>query len=154
MPRFTLAEGFVAGALAMVTFHQSAAAVLHAVGLFPVAPFDLSPKPSGLPTLVNGMLWSGGWGVLFLVLSRLRPGLPLAPSAIFYCATVPVGFLFLVLAPMAGAPIAFGMDPMRAASVVLAHGCWGFGIALWLVGARALRGATPSARHPHAAPGP
>ena len=143
MPRFTLAEGFLAGALAMVTFHQSAAAILHALDGFPVAPFDLAPKPSGLPTLVQGMLWSGGWGVLFLLLHRLRPATPLAPAAILYCATVPVAFLFLVLAPAAGFPIAYGMDALFAVNVVFAHAAWGFGIALWLAGLRGLRGATP-----------
>jgi len=137
--RFGLAEGFVAGALAMVTFHQPAAGVLHALGSFPVAPFDLDPKPSGLPAMVQGMLWSGGWGVLFLLLHRLRPETPLVPAAILYCATVPVGFLFLILASMQGAPPAFGMPAALALSVVAAHAAWGFGIALWLVGLRGLR---------------
>lgn len=143
MRRFGLAEGFLAGALAMLTFHQPAAGVLHALGAYPVAPFDLSPKPSGLPALLNGMLWSGGWGVLFLLLLRLRPGLPLAPAAIAYCAVIPIAFLFLVLAPSTGAPIAYGMPAPLALCVVLAHAAWGFGIALWLAGMRGLRAATP-----------
>lgn len=145
MPRFGLLEGFLAGALAMVTFHQPAAGVLHALGAYPVAPFDLAPRPSGLPGLLNGMLWSGGWGVLFLLLLRLRPTLPLAPAAIAYCATVPIAFLFLVLATVQGMPIAYGMPAWLALCVVAAHAAWGFGIALWLVGMRGLRarGATP-----------
>lgn len=133
----------MAGALAMLTFHQPAAGVLHALGAYPVAPFDLSLRPSGLPAMLNGMLWSGGWGVLFLLLARLRRGLALAPAAILYCATVPIGFLFLVLAPLAGSPIAWGMPVWLALCVVLAHAAWGFGIALWLAGVRGLRGATP-----------
>jgi hypothetical protein len=137
---FGWAEGFLAGALAMVTFHQPAAGILHALGAYPVAPFDLAPRPSGLPALVQGMLWSGGWGVLFLLLRRLRPGTPLLPGALLYCALVPVGFLFLVLAPLAGAPIAWGLPAWLALCVVLAHAAWGFGIALWLVGMRGLRG--------------
>lgn len=140
--RFTLLEGFVAGALAMLTFHQPAAGVLHALGAYPVAPFDLSPKPSGLPALLNGMLWSGGWGVLFLLLRRaeLAPRLPLAPAAVAYCALVPIGFLFLVLAPFQGMPLFFGLPAWVAGCVVLAHACWGFGIALWLAGLRGLLG--------------
>lgn len=143
MRRYGLFEGFVAGALAMATFHQSAAAVLNALGSYPVAPFDLSPKPSGLPAMLQGMLWSGGWGVLFLLLYRRRPAAPLAAAAMLYCATLPVAFLFLVLAPARGFPIAFGMDAAFAASVAAAHAAWGFGIALWLAGMRGLRAATP-----------
>ncbi len=144
--RYGLAEAFVAGALAMATFHQPMAGVLHALDSFPVSPFDLTPKPSGLPAMVQGMLWSGGWGVLFVLLLRLRPGLPLAPAAIAYCATVPIGFLFLVMATAQGAPPAFGMPVQMALSVVLAHAAWGFGIALWLAGMRGLRGAPAAGR--------
>ena len=139
--RFGLAEGFLAGALAMVTFHQPAAGILHALGAYPVAPFDLAPKPSGLPAMVQGMIWSGGWGVLFLLLLRLRPATPLTPAATAYCALVPIGFLFLVMAPSQGMPIAYGMPAWLALCVVLAHAAWGFGIALWLAGMRGLRAA-------------
>ncbi len=138
--RFGVVEGFLAGALAMLSFHQPAAGILHALGAFPVAPFDLAPKPSGLPAMVQGMLWSGAWGVLFVLLLRLRPGLPVALAATLYAAVVPVAFLFLVLATLAGAPPAFGMPAWLAACVTLAHAVWGFGIALWLFGMRGLRG--------------
>ena len=143
--RYGVVEGFVAGALAMVSFHQPMAGVLHALGSFPVSPFDLTPKPSGLPAMVQGMIWSGVWGVLLVLLLRLRPGLPLAATATAYCATVPIGFLFLVMATAQGAPPAFGMPVQMALSVVLAHAVWGFGIALWLVGMRGLRGAPVAA---------
>ncbi len=139
--RFALVEGFLAGALAMLTFHQPAAGVLHALGAYPVAPFDLSPKPSGLPALLQGMIWSGGWGVLFLLLRRRLGRLPLAPAAMLFAATVPIGFLFLVLAPSQGMPLAYGLPAWLALCVVAAHAAWGFGIALWLVGLRALAGA-------------
>ena len=143
--RYGMVEGFVAGALAMVSFHQPMAAVLHALGSFPVSPFDLTPKPSGLPAMVQGMMWSGGWGVLLVLLLRLRPALPLAPAAIVYCSTVPIAFLFLVMATAQGAPPAFGMPIPMALSVVLAHAAWGFGIALWISGLRGLRGAPAAA---------
>ena len=138
--RFTLFEGFIAGAFAAATFHQPVAAVLHALALYPVAPFDLSPRPSGLPGLVNSMLWSGGWGVVFLLARRWPPfgRLPLAAAAIGYTLTVPIAYLFLVLTAWHGAPFAFGMPPHLIAAVLAAHGAWGFGIALWLAGMRGL----------------
>ena len=148
--RFGLVEGFVAGALAVLTFHQPAVAVLYALGLFPVAAFDLSPKPSGLPSLVQAMLWSGGWAVLLLLILRL-PALrrvPVTPAAILYCAVVPVAFLFLVLAPSEGFPIAYGMPMSAALRVVLVHALWGFGIALWLHGLRGMLGGSALRRDP------
>jgi hypothetical protein len=138
--RFGLAEGMLAGGFAALTFHQPAAAVLHALGLFPVAPFDLSAGPSGLPALVKSMLWSAGWGALFVLLMRLPAmrRVPVALAATVYAATIPIAFLFIVLALWKGFPLAYGMPAVLAAMVVLSHAAWGFGIALWLFGLRGI----------------
>ncbi|RYI98826.1 MAG: hypothetical protein EON47_18500 [Acetobacteraceae bacterium] len=140
MRRFGVAEGMLAGAFAALTFHQSAAAVLHALGWFPVAPFDLSAGPGGMPALVKALLWSAGWGAGFVLLWRL-PGLrrlPLVVAATGYAASLPVVFLFVVLAWWKGSPLAYGLPAGLASAVVLAHAAWGFGIALWLAGMRGL----------------
>jgi hypothetical protein len=60
-----------------------------------------------------------------------------------FCAIVPIGFLFFVLAPARGAPVAFGMPAGTMALVVLTHIVWGVGIVVWL---RALGAVPPGPR--------
>jgi hypothetical protein len=132
--------GLLAGAMAVPTFHQPVAAIFAALEMFPGAVFNLDPRPPlGLPALVNGMGISALWGVLFVGLWRGPLGrLPLWLAGALYGAVVPLGFLFLVLAPLRGAPIAFGMDLASATPVVVAHAAFGFGIACWLAALRHL----------------
>ena len=130
---------FAAGALAMLVFHQEAVAPASALGMFPVGPWNVAPVPPfGLPALVHGAFFSGIWAVLYLLLLEPRrpAGLPLWAAVALYAAIVPVGFLFLVMAPARGAPVAFGMDGTMIGMVILAHAVWGLGIALLAPAAR------------------
>jgi hypothetical protein len=139
-PRFSLLDGFAAGFSAMLTFHQPLVAVLARFGLYPAEAYVVSLGWMGLPQVLQGAIWSGGWGVLFLLLHRvLAPAAPLLLAAPLYCATVPIGFLFLVMSPWAGAGIAWGLSPGIAALVVATHLGWGVGIAVWLHGMRGAR---------------
>src|SRR5881227_3139520 len=72
MPRW-LIVGFIAGALAVIVFHQSALAVLHALQLSRSAPYSFSPTaPLGIPQLWSLAFWGGVWGiVLAAVLARV-----------------------------------------------------------------------------------
>ena len=64
---------FIAGALAVLVFHQSALGLLHLVGLTSRTPFVLgSVPPLGVPQLLSLMFWGGVWG---LALLPLAPGL-------------------------------------------------------------------------------
>jgi hypothetical protein len=88
--------------------------------------------PFGLPALVHGAFFSGVWAVLYwLVLEPRRPArLPPWIAVAIYAASVPVAFLFLVMAPASGAPVAFGMGATMIGMVIVAHAIWGLGIAL------------------------
>ncbi len=120
-----LAAGAFAGALAVPCFHQPVAAILGALGLFPAPAF-------ALPGLWRGMAFSMLWGLLFLWLRPRLARLPLALAGALYGATVPIAYLFLVMAPWRGFPVAYGMPPHLMGAVVLAHAAFGFGIAAWL----------------------
>ena len=62
---------FIAGALAVLVFHQSALGLLHLVGLTPRTPFVLgSVPPLGVPQLLSLMFWGGVWGLALLPLLR------------------------------------------------------------------------------------
>jgi hypothetical protein len=135
--------GFVAGAAAMLSFHQASVALFAAYEAFPVAPFNTAPTgPLGVPGFISGAFWSGLYGVLFagLFQARMERAMPRWLTGPIYCATVPIAVLFLVLAPLRGFPIAFGMPGWLTLNVIIAHAVWGFGLVLWQAGLSSLRG--------------
>lgn len=126
---------FVVGALAMLTFHQSAVGLFSEAGLFPVRPFILAPTgPLHVPQVVNGAFWSGLWGIVFLLaffpwMRRLMPDLV---AGLVWGFVVPVAALFLVIAPLKGQPIAYSQPWGSMLRIALAHAFWGFGmVILW-----------------------
>src|SRR4051794_31705028 len=75
LPRALL--GFLAGALAVVTFHQGVVQILHAGGLTSAAAYSTAPVPPyGVPRVLNLCFWGGLYGVV-LGLVRPRLSLPL-----------------------------------------------------------------------------
>lgn len=122
---------FLVGALAMLTFHQSAVGLFNAAGLYVVPPFELQPVgPLGVPKVVNGAFWSGLWGILFLTLClpRMRHRMPALTAGVLFFAVVPVAALFLVVAPLHGQPIAYAQPWGSMLRIALAHAFWGFGV--------------------------
>jgi hypothetical protein len=86
---------------------------------------------------------------LVLLHRRMSPRAPLLLAAPLYGAVVPIGFLFGVMSPWAGAGFAWGLPSGAALRVVATHLLWGAGIVVCLHG---MRGAPsefsrPSARH-------
>src|ERR1700759_22272 len=65
--------GFIAAAIAVLTFHQGMIAALHALGWVPFAAYRTTPVPPfGVPVIVSNCFWAGLWGAAFgLVLPRL-----------------------------------------------------------------------------------
>lgn len=82
--------GFVAGALAVLIFHQGMYYILGQAGLVQNAPWRLSPlvPPLGIPWLINQMFWGGVWGVIYALL--FEPMVPLP----FWAAGLVFGVLF------------------------------------------------------------
>ena len=58
--------GFIAGAIAVLTFHQGMVEAMHALGLVSFSPYRTTPVPPfGVPVIVSNCFWGGLWGVLF-----------------------------------------------------------------------------------------
>ena len=72
LPRW-LVVGFVSGFIAVLIFHQGAAAFLHALQWTPRAPYSMAAvAPLGVPQVLSLAFWGGVWGVLLaFVLARL-----------------------------------------------------------------------------------
>ena len=125
--------GFIAGAIAVLTFHQGMIAALHAA--FPVwapfAPYRTTPVPPfAVPAIVSNCFWGGVWGALFgLVLPRLRWPLWLCGIILGLLAAVAGWF---IVAPLKGLPLAAGWDPSAMLRSALINGCFGLGVGLIL----------------------
>ena len=98
-----LVVGFVSGALAVLLFHQGAAALLHALDLTSRAPYSMAATaPFGIPQLWSIALWGGVWGVLLAAaLMRLR-GAALIVAAMVFGAVLPTLVAWFVVAPLKG----------------------------------------------------
>jgi hypothetical protein len=70
--------GFVAGAISVITFHQSVVYLLRMSGLGRGAPWNMEPIGYGvapwLPLLGNSIFWGGLWGVVFALIYGWLPG--------------------------------------------------------------------------------
>jgi hypothetical protein len=69
-----LVYGFIAGALAVLAFHQVMVLALHLAGQVPNFPWSMRPiAPFGVPAIVNQMFWGGLWGAVFAAIGGMIP---------------------------------------------------------------------------------
>ena len=134
-----LIVGFIAGAAAVVLFHQSAAALLHALQLTPRAPFSFTPtQPLGVPLLWSLAFWGGVWGVILAALLARLDGARLIVAATVFGAIAPTLVAWFVVAPLKGQPVAAGWAPHAMMIGPIVNAAWGLGtgIGLYLFGRR------------------
>jgi hypothetical protein len=142
----TILLGFIAGAVAVLVFHQGTAFLLHRFGndipavvaIFgkAAAPFNMAPtRPLGLPVVASQAFWGGVWGVvLALILERLRP--PAILFATVFGALALTAVAVTLVPFLKGRPGWSGTIPWRG---LLYNGAWGFGVALILLRPLGLR---------------
>ena len=130
MPR-SLVSGFIAGALAVLIFHQGALGVLHLYGLAPRAPYSFAPTaPFGIPVLWSLAFWGGIWGIVLAAsLARLR-GVSFIVAATLFGAILPTLVAWFVVAPLKGQPVAAGWAPAAMMIGPIVNAAWGFGTGL------------------------
>lgn len=125
--RYVLA--FVAGFVATLLFHQGLIGVLHALGVIPFAPFNMtSTWPLGVPQVFSLAFWGGVWGVVLAALLGRRRGASWWGGWILLGAVGPTAVALLVVFPLKGIPVS-GMHVVLGA---LLNGFWGLGTALLL----------------------
>jgi hypothetical protein len=128
-----LAVGFIAGAAAVLLFHQGALAALHAWQLSPRAPYSFAPtSPFGIPQIWSLAFWGGLWGVaLAATLARLN-GAALVFASLVFGAILPTLVAWFIVAPLKGQPLAAGGVPMAMAVGLIVNGAWGLGTGIGL----------------------
>jgi len=131
MPRRFI-NGFVAGFLATLTFHQLTLAALWQLGIAPFAPFPMKATwPFGVPALISLAFWGGIWGIVFVMLHRSFPkrfGYWL--TALLFGAVAPTLVALLVVIPLKGGPLGGGWHWPLLVTAPLVNGAWGIGTGL------------------------
>ena len=143
-----LALGFIAGALAVPTFHHLMIYLLTAAGMIQGNLYSMRPVPPfGVPTIFNQMFWGGLWGVvLALIATRAVPAWPLWLVGLLLGAIALPIVGWFVVAPIKRLPIAAGWNPTRMLASVIINAGWGFGAGLILMGLRHLIGTRSTLR--------
>ena len=132
----SLAFGFIAGAIAVVTVHEIIDYILYSAGVFPRVPWSMKPSAmTGVPQIVSDAFWGGVWGMIFAALYVFLPGGgPTVKGLIFGIIGPAVLGVFILVPLITGRfPLFFGFDPKLVGSVLLILA--GFGAATgWLYG--------------------
>jgi hypothetical protein len=119
---------FVAGFLAVPTFHHIALWIFNAIGWTAMKPYSFAAtKPFGVPVLISLAFWGGVWGlVLGWLLGRVRW---YWTTAIVFGAIAPTLVAGFVVAPLKGMQV--DRSDMRLVVVGLAvNAAWGLGTAV------------------------
>lgn len=139
--RMRYLKAFVAGAVAVVVFHQGMLALLHAAGMAQRAPFSMEPTaPFGVPQLVSLAFWGGLWGIVLLLAVR-----GVKDTGAWWATALIVGTVattlvaWFVVAPIKQQPIGGGWKPAAMATALLVNGAWALGTAILLRAFRATR---------------
>jgi hypothetical protein len=125
--------GFLAGAAAVLIFHQGAVALMNVLGLTERVPYVTQPtQPFGVPQFWSLTFWGGVWGVVFAALLRHLDGGRLVVASLLLGAVLPTLVAWFFVAPLKGQPAAAGYVPMAMAFGVIVNGAWGLGTGLGL----------------------
>lgn len=138
-----LALGFLAGALAIIVFHQIMIFILTQIGIIQGDIYSMRPvAPWGVPRIINQMFWGGLWGIVFaLVADRFPHHWPLILIGVVFGLLGPTLVAWFVVAPIKGLPMAVGWAPGRMLVSALIQVAFGIGTVLffyylrnWIVG--------------------
>jgi hypothetical protein len=123
--------GFIAGAIAVLTFHQGMVAALHAAGWVQFAPYPTAPVPPfGVPRIADLCFWGGLYGAVF-GLAMPRFTWPAWLNGLILGVIAALVGMFIV-APLKGLPIAGGWAPANILRSLVINGFWGLGVGIIL----------------------
>lgn len=124
--------GFIAGAIAVLLFHQVMILGLVQAGLARATVYNLNPAgPLHVPVIANQMFWGGLYGAVFGLL-RPRFTWPLVLCGLVLGVIASLVGMFVV-APLKGAVAGAGWQAWPMARHLLIHAFWGVGVGLILL---------------------
>lgn len=126
---------FSGGFLSTLLFHQGLVGLFYAMGLAPMAPFNMTPTaPLGVPSVISLAFFGGLWGMLVWAFVRNAPERKKIIRSVAYGAIGPTAVAFLVVFPLKGVTVPLAFIPFG----LVLNGAWGLG--LWLFMKVAARG--------------
>jgi hypothetical protein len=134
--------GFIAGALAVLVFHQGMVLILHLMKQTPNFPWStatLRGGPIPVPVIVNQMFWGGAWGIGFAALGHLIPVAHNILRGVVYGLLGPALLGNGLIMPFfRKTAYLWGFDPTRILISCLIAGAFGAGVVLFyrLLGSR------------------
>ena len=129
-----LVVGFLAGAFAVLVFHQGALGMLHSLGFSPRAPYSMqATAPWGIPQIWSTAFWGGLWGVALAFALRIWDGPALIANSTLFGAILPTLVAWFIVAPLKQQPMAAGFVPAAMAIGVICNAVWGLGTGIGLV---------------------
>jgi len=134
--RSTALNGFLAGALSVVTVMAAAWWVAWSAGWLPAAAvplWSLAPAvpPFGVPRVFNFMFWGGVWGGVLALLFRRLQGAAYWLAWLFAGAIAVAGTAIFIVPAIKGAPFALPTAQRLMTSGFL-NGAFGLGAGAWL----------------------
>ncbi len=133
-PTRTLLLGFVAGFLAVLTFHQATIWLMGQAGLLPAGgAWNMSPVPPfGVPRVLSLAFWGGVWGMVMGAILLARPRASPIAVGLFVGAVLCVLAGFTIVAALRGQPMWGGGDIQRWWRSILINGIYGIGAGIFL----------------------
>ncbi|MBM3607772.1 MAG: hypothetical protein FJX29_04840 [Alphaproteobacteria bacterium] len=132
----TIIWGFIAGALAVLVFHQLTILTLNGFRFSSVWQMTPAIPPFGVPRLLNQMFWGGAWGILLAAVAHKLPGGIgyYVAGFLFGAIVLSIGSWYLVPAvkSLLGQNVRFGPNPAGWWRGPLINGMWGLGAAIFL----------------------
>jgi hypothetical protein len=130
-PSTNIFLGCVAGAIAVLVFHQTTLQFFFWLGLAPHPAFRVAHVPPfNAPMVASMTFWGAVYGGVFgALVPWIRGPLWLKGAAAGLCAMAIAWFVFL---PLMGQPAAFGWQPSPMLRSVAAYQMWGLGLSLLL----------------------
>lgn len=128
-----LVVGLLAGAVAVVAFHQTVILCAFLAGLTPNSPWSLRPiPPFGVPFIVSQIFWGGMWGLLFALVWPLVPGRLYWQKGLVFSLIGPLLLGTWIVVPLIkqSGPLFSGFVPSRLALGLCLAVAWGGGLGL------------------------
>ena len=134
---FAIIKAFIAGFVAVLTFHQGLVWLLDFQGIILATPWNMTPvAPLGVPAVISAALFGGLWGILLWLLIRNAMAAGYYVGAIILGAVFPSLVALTLVSWLKNGHDTQGMidawNVNRVGIALAVNGAWGLGLAVFM----------------------